>query len=72
MAEIINFPHYLEDEIRINNATEWIPFEDYNTMFTGGVSYPLLFNENTEEWYVIDNQNCQNYSFCLVCKGLLK
>ncbi|AFM41009.1 hypothetical protein Desaci_2034 [Desulfosporosinus acidiphilus SJ4] len=65
MANIINFPHFLEDEIRINNAKVWIPSVS-NFCLTAGKEYPLMFNDLTEEWFVYDDDNSQNYAFCYI------
>ena len=63
MGQLINFPSILENTIRLASATHWTPSENYSSMFTSGKSYPLEFNEWTEEWYVHDDQGRQNYGF---------
>lgn len=62
MGKLINFPSILENTIRLASATHWTP-ESNNSMFSANQQYPLLFNEGTEEWYVQDDQDRQNYSF---------
>lgn len=65
-AKIYDFPCYLEDEIRLNDASHWICFETYGSMFTCGKTYSLEFNEWTGEWFVFDNQGKENYAFYVV------
>lgn len=65
MAKIVNFPHFLDDKIRIKGATKWISSES-KMYFTAGQEYPLLFNEdeeNEKEWYVLDDLGNENYAF---------
>ncbi|MEA4900495.1 hypothetical protein [Desulfitobacterium sp.] len=63
MAKILNFPCSLDDKIRIKGATKWIPTES-KIDFSVDKEYPLLFNSDTEEWYVLDDLGRQNYAFC--------
>lgn len=63
MDNIVNFPCSLDDKIRIKGATKWISSES-KMYFTAGQEYPLLFNEWTEEWYVLDDIGNQSYIFC--------
>lgn len=65
MGKLINFPSIVENNIRLNNATHWISSED-NYFFTANAPYQLMFNDWTEEYYVLDDQGYQNYSYYLL------
>lgn len=74
MGQLFNFPTTttLEDDIKRNNATHWIPTKIHESCTEGfqlGKKYEIHFNDISEEYFVIDDKQGQNYSFALVNAG---